>query len=92
MDQEKKALSKAVPVEPRHDRLLAVLLEGVLDLEMTAARQALERSSAPPRLVERALSLLRQESVVQGFLNSPVEPEAHLASASAHRVPPKRHR
>lgn len=90
MDDEKKALSKAVPVEPRHDRLLAVLLEGVLDLEMTAARKALERSSAPPRLVERALSLLRRESACQGFLNNPDEFEERQALNQSPRTAGKR--
>ncbi len=79
MDQTNKSTNRADPAEPRHDRLLAVMLEGVLDLEMTAARAALERSSAPPRLVDRALSLLRQESATPGFVNSPLEPHRHPA-------------
>lgn len=79
MDQPSKASKRADPAEPRHDRLLAVMLEGVLDLEMAAARAALERSSAPPRLVDRALSLLRQESATPGFVNSPLEPHRHPA-------------
>lgn len=80
MDQRKKAMGKADPAEPRHDRLLAIMLEGVLDLEMTAARHQLERSSAPPRLVDRALGLLREELCAQKLLNSPIEPRRRLVS------------
>jgi len=80
MDHSKKALRKAAPAEPRQDRLLAVLLEGVLDMELTAARHQLERTSAPPLLVERALRLLRRNPVPEEFLASPFEPDRHTDS------------
>jgi hypothetical protein len=75
MDQKKTMQQEAAPVEPRQDRLLAVLLEGVLDLEMGAARRALEMSTAPPLLVERALTLLHRERSKDGLLRSPVQPD-----------------
>ncbi len=80
MDSRQKVPRKAVSAEPRQDRLLAVLLEGVLDLELAAARHKLERSSAPPNLVERALRLLRGSRVPEGFLASPFEPDRHTDS------------
>lgn len=80
MDRSKKALWKAAPAEPRQDRLLAVLLEGVVDLELGVARHRLELSSAPPNLVQRALRLLRGSRIPEGFLNSPFEPDRHTES------------
>ncbi len=80
MDRDKKGLGKAVPAEPRQDRQLAVLLEGILDMELTAARHKLERSSAPPNLVERALRMLRGNRVPESFLDSPFEPDRHRSS------------
>lgn len=77
MDRKQKTPGRAAPAEPRQDRLLAVLLEGVLDLELAAARDRLEASSAPPSLVERALRLLREGRLPEHFLTSPFNPNRH---------------
>ena len=46
-------------------------------MELSAARDQLEEASAPPRLVERALRMLRSSRVPEGFLTSPFEPDRH---------------
>ncbi|MEM1412864.1 MAG: hypothetical protein AAGH19_10950 [Pseudomonadota bacterium] len=79
MGHSKKATKQAAPAEPRQDRQLAVLLEGVVDLELAAARHRLEKTNSPPRLVERALRLLRSSRMPDGFLDSPFEPDRHAA-------------
>lgn len=88
MDRNKETPGRAAPAEPRQDRLLAVLLEGVLDLELAAARDRLEASSAPPPLVERALRLLRKGRVSEQFLVSPLKPDRHegLLPVATHPV------
>lgn len=51
------------------------MLEGVLDMELSAARHKLEETNT--RLVERALRMLRSSRVPDSFLNSPFEPDRH---------------
>ena len=75
MDHKRKTPSKAASAEPRHDRQLAVMLEGVLDMELSAARHQLDETNT--RLVERALRLLRSSRMPEGFLTSPFEPDRH---------------
>ena len=77
MDRNNKTPGRAAPAEPRHDRLLAVLLEGVLDLELAAARDRLEASSAPPPIVQRALRLISEGRMPDRFLASPFKPDRH---------------
>ena len=69
---------KADPAEPRHDRQLAVMLAGVLELERARAQSTLEASGAPRELIEKALRLLRQEPYAETFLSSPFHPCRHL--------------
>ncbi len=89
MDRIQKTPGRAAPAEPRQDRLLAVLIEGVLDLEHAAARNRLEATDAPPTLVNRALRLLRKGRVPERFLASPFEPDRHerLVNVATQSLP-----
>lgn len=76
MDRKQKTRIEAATVEPRYDRQLAVMLEGVVDLELAAGRRC-SPSAASSRLVQRALRLLRSSDVPEHFLTSPFKPDRH---------------
>lgn len=77
MDRKRKTRIEAATVEPRYDRQLAVMLEGVVDLELAAAGNGSGARPAPSRLVQRALRLLRTSDVPEHFLASPFKPDRH---------------
>jgi hypothetical protein len=76
MDRKQKTQNEAASAEPRYDRQLAVMLEGVLDLALAASRHD-GQVTAPSRLVQRALALLRKSDVPETFLTSPFNPDRH---------------
>lgn len=77
MDREQQAQKEAASAEPRYDRQLAVMLEGVVDLELAAARRHPARRELSSGLVQRGLGLLQASEVPEHFLRSPFRPERH---------------